>query len=47
MINKKISTGEIEVLANKIEILNTSKPIPFQLDSEGTSEEVRLKYRYH
>ena len=46
MINKKISTGEIEVLANEIEILNTSKPIPFQLDSEDTSEEVRLKYRY-
>jgi len=46
MINKKISTGEIEVLANEIEILNTSKPIPFQLDSVDTSEEVRLKYRY-
>ena len=46
MINQKISTGEIEVLANEIEILNTSKPIPFQLDSADTSEEVRLKYRY-
>jgi len=46
MINKKISTGEIEVLANEIEILNISKPIPFQLDSADTSEEVRLKYRY-
>ncbi|MDA8905334.1 aspartate--tRNA ligase [Candidatus Thioglobus sp.] len=46
MINKKILTGEIEVLANKIEILNASKPIPFQLDSMETSEEVRLKYRY-
>ncbi len=46
MINQKISTGEIEVLAYEIEILNTSKPIPFQLDSEDTSEEVRLKYRY-
>ena len=46
MINKKIPTGEIEVLADKIEILNTSKPIPFQLDSMETSEEVRLKYRY-
>jgi len=46
MINRKISTGEIEVRANEIEILNTSKPIPFQLDSEDTSEEVRLKYRY-
>ena len=46
MINKKISTGEIEVLASEIKILNTSKPIPFQLDSLETSEEVRLKYRY-
>ena len=46
MINKKIPTGEIEVLASKIIILNTSKPIPFQLDSLETSEEVRLKYRY-
>jgi len=46
MINRKIPTGEIEVLANEIEILNTSKPIPFQLDSADTSEEVRLKYRY-
>ncbi|MDB9788554.1 aspartate--tRNA ligase [Candidatus Thioglobus sp.] len=46
MINKKIPTGEIEVLADKIEILNASKPIPFQLDSMETSEEVRLKYRY-
>ena len=46
MINNKISTGEIEVRADKIEILNASKPIPFQLDSMETSEEVRLKYRY-
>jgi len=46
MINKKIPTGEIEVLADQIEILNASKPIPFQLDSMETSEEVRLKYRY-
>ena len=46
MINEKIPTGEIEVLASEIEILNTSKPIPFQLDSLETSEEVRLKYRY-
>jgi len=46
MINKKIPTGEIEVLASEIKILNASKPIPFQLDSLETSEEVRLKYRY-
>ena len=46
MVNNKIPTGEIEVLASEIKILNSSKPIPFQLDSMETSEEVRLKYRY-
>ena len=46
MINSKIPTGEIEVVAADIEILNTSKPIPFQLDATDTSEEIRLKYRY-
>ena len=46
MVNNKIPTGEIEVLAEQIEILNNSKPMPFQLDSMETSEEVRLKYRY-
>ena len=46
MVNSKIPTGEIEVLAEHIEILNNSKPMPFQLDSMETSEEVRLKYRY-
>ena len=46
MVNDKIPTGEIEVLASEIKILNSSKPIPFQLDSMETSEEVRLKYRY-
>jgi aspartyl-tRNA synthetase len=46
MVNNKILTGEIEVLAQQIEILNNSKPMPFQLDSMETSEEVRLKYRY-
>lgn len=46
LINPKLKTGEIEVVADKITILNASKPIPFQLDSMETSEEVRLKYRY-
>jgi aspartyl-tRNA synthetase len=46
MINAKITTGEIEVVASKIEILNSSKPIPFQIDATDISEEVRLKYRY-
>ncbi len=46
LANPKLATGEIEIVAQKIEILNTSKPIPFQIDSTDTSEEVRLKYRY-
>ncbi|MFP6775276.1 MAG: aspartate--tRNA ligase [PS1 clade bacterium] len=46
MTNEKISSGQIEVVATNIEILNNSKPIPFQIDSTDTSEEVRLKYRY-
>ena len=46
LINPKLATGEIEVVASKITILNKSKPIPFQLDATDTSEEVRLKYRY-
>jgi aspartyl-tRNA synthetase len=46
LINKKLKTGEIEIVASNIEILNKSKPIPFQIDATDTSEEVRLKYRY-
>ena len=46
LVNPKLATGEIEIVADRIEILNASKPIPFQIDSTDTSEEVRLKYRY-
>ncbi|WXU00750.1 MAG: Aspartate--tRNA(Asp/Asn) ligase [Catillopecten margaritatus gill symbiont] len=46
LINPKLATGAIEIVASKIEVLNTSKPVPFQIDAVDTSEEVRLKYRY-
>jgi aspartyl-tRNA synthetase len=46
LINTKLATGEIEIVAKQIEILNTSKPVPFQIDAVDTSEEVRLKYRF-
>lgn len=40
-------TGMIEVLAKEVEVLNTSKTPPFQLDDHGkVGEDVRLKYRY-
>ena len=45
-VNPNLSTGEIEVLAQEIEILNASAPIPFQLDDENLSETVRLTHRY-
>jgi len=44
--NKSLETGEIEVKAQKIEVLNKSKPLPLDLDNKETTEETRLKYRY-
>ncbi|MBK8964651.1 MAG: aspartate--tRNA ligase [Candidatus Competibacteraceae bacterium] len=44
--NPNLATGAVEVLARELEIINRSEPLPFQLDDEDTSEEVRLRYRY-
>ena len=44
--NSNLATGAVEVLAREVEILNRSEPLPFQLDDDDTSEEVRLRYRY-
>jgi aspartyl-tRNA synthetase len=47
MENPDLKTGQIEVLANDLEILNEAKTPPFVLDSTAEiSENVRLKYRY-
>ena len=47
MINSNIPTGEIEVMADELEILNVSKTPPFMLeDDTDISENLRLKYRY-
>ena len=47
MENPDLKTGEIEVLANDLEIMNESKTPPFVLDGAAEiSESVRLKYRY-
>ncbi len=44
--NAELATGLVEVLTKEIEILNTSEPLPFQLDESDVGEAVRLKYRY-
>ncbi|MBW0434175.1 aspartate--tRNA ligase [Leptospira yasudae] len=46
-INLRMETGTIEVVLDKLEILNAAKTPPFSLDEfDEVSEELRLKYRY-
>ncbi|MDN5770611.1 MAG: aspartate--tRNA ligase, partial [Microlunatus sp.] len=45
--NPDLPTGEIELAASAIEVLNSSAPLPFQIDERvSVGEEARLKYRY-
>src|SRR5919109_2480230 len=44
-VNPDLPTGEVEVLAHELEILNPSAPPPFQMDEENLSETVRLENR--
>ncbi|MFS3129555.1 aspartate--tRNA ligase [Nocardioides sp. Bht2] len=51
-VNPNLATGEVEVVAASIEVLNTAAPLPFPIDDAAASkggevgEETRLKYRY-
>lgn len=46
-VNPNVATGEIDVVATRIEVLSPSAPLPFQLDERVTvGEEARLKHRY-
>ena len=44
-VNPKLRTGEVEVEAETLEVLNPSAPPPFQMDDENLSETVRLENR--
>jgi aspartyl-tRNA synthetase len=47
--NHKLATGEVEVQATEIRVLNDARTLPFQLDASETAlaaEDLRLKYRY-
>ncbi|MDR0323284.1 MAG: aspartate--tRNA ligase, partial [Treponema sp.] len=47
MLNPSMETGEIEIAAEKIIILNKCEVLPFQIDEESrANEELKLKYRY-
>ncbi|MFC1651662.1 aspartate--tRNA ligase [Patescibacteria group bacterium] len=47
MVNSKLKTGEIEILIDKIDVLNESKTPPFEIIKEkDVDEELRLEYRY-
>ncbi|BDZ58309.1 aspartate--tRNA ligase [Barrientosiimonas endolithica] len=46
-VNSELPTGEIDVVAENIDVLSESAPLPFQIDERVTvGEEARLKYRY-
>jgi aspartyl-tRNA synthetase len=45
-VNPDMGSGQIEVLAKQVEVLNASQTPPFQLDDEDVGEEIRLTYRY-
>jgi aspartyl-tRNA synthetase len=44
-VNPELRSGEIEVLAHEVEVLNPSVALPFQLDDENLSEITRLTHR--
>ncbi|MEL3908012.1 MAG: aspartate--tRNA ligase [Treponemataceae bacterium] len=47
MINTEMATGEIEVKAERLEVLSESEVLPFQIDERtNANEDLRLKYRY-
>ena len=46
-INPKLDTGEVEVMASEVKVLNTSKVIPFLIEEDiNVDELLRMKYRY-
>ncbi len=44
--NEKYPTGQVEMYPESVEILSTAQALPFVLDDDSVSEDVRMKYRY-
>jgi aspartyl-tRNA synthetase len=45
--NAKLATGDIEVIPNRLQILNRADALPFPIDAEIHNEDLRLTYRYY
>ncbi|MBQ3101857.1 aspartate--tRNA ligase [bacterium] len=45
-INEKLTTGKVEMYPDEIKILSSAQTLPFILEDENVSEDIRLKYRY-
>jgi aspartyl-tRNA synthetase len=45
-VNPNLPTGEVELQVDKLRVLATVPPLPFQLDEEGVDETLRLRYRW-
>lgn len=45
-VNENIKTGELEVVADSLNVLSKAETPPFQIEDDTVSEDVRLKYRY-
>lgn len=44
--NENLDTGEVELVVEKLTIVNKAEVLPFQLDKELSNEDLRMKYRY-
>jgi aspartyl-tRNA synthetase len=45
-VNPGLPTGEVELQVDKLTIISSAPPLPFQLDEEGVDETLRLRYRW-
>jgi len=45
-VNEQMATGDVELQVDRLEVVSTCPPLPFQLDEEGVDETLRLRYRW-
>jgi aspartyl-tRNA synthetase len=45
-VNPNLATGEVEIQVDRLEVLSTCPPLPFQLDEENVDETLRIRHRW-